>query len=174
MKNRVLEIILAVPILLLLIGSVLLFTIGGSSKTVASSISSEEVTEVIASQQNADADENIVSSDKTILVESGVEISDTDEEEESDGDYIFPNSDTVLITDAEASALSKEDAQLAINEIMAREGRTFKDESIQAYFDSKTWYQNTPKIDREEFDAHKDQYLNAVEQANIETLSKYR
>lgn len=87
-------------------------------------------------------------------------------------EYIFPSSDTEMITEAEAAALSTWDAQMAINEIMARKGRRFKDAQIQAYFDAQSWYTGT--VDPDTFDANQASYLNATETANVNLLSKYR
>lgn len=84
-------------------------------------------------------------------------------------EYILPNSDSEKLTDEVVSSLSKSDIRLAINEIYARHGRRFGDESLQEYFDEKEWYIGT--IDAENFD---EGVFNKIEKYNIRLLSKYR
>ena len=64
--------------------------------------------------------------------------------------------------------LSKDECSLARNEIYARHGRKFKDESIQAYFDSCSWYKG--ETEPEDFD---ESTLNVFEKANRDLISKY-
>ena len=87
------------------------------------------------------------------------------------GDYVFPDSDTKLLTDADVSGLSAYDLYLARNEIFARHGRMFENEDLKAYFESKDWYNGT--ISPQEFDADITSRLSDVEQANIEMIKKY-
>lgn len=87
-------------------------------------------------------------------------------------DFYFPNSDTALITDEEIASLSAEQAQMAINEILARKGRRFQDPQIQAYFDSQSWYAGT--VAPEVFDANRASYLNEIEISNINRLAAHR
>ena len=47
-----------------------------------------------------------------------------------------------------------------INEIYAKHGRKFKTDSIQKYFDSKSWYQ--PKVEPDDFDSRVKDFLNEV------------
>lgn len=56
------------------------------------------------------------------------------------GDYVLPGSDSRYIPQEEIRALTKEELRIARNEIYARHGRIFKDEGLQAYFNSKPWY----------------------------------
>ena len=86
-------------------------------------------------------------------------------------DYIFPNSSSVLLTDSEVSGISKDQLRIGRNEILARHGRRFNDQTLQQYFDSKSWYNGT--ISPDEFDANLDSRLNDVERANIEIIKKY-
>lgn len=57
----------------------------------------------------------------------------------SSGDYLFP-SDTQYITEADLAGRSQEQVRLIINEIYARNGYIFNNQSYQAYFSSKSWY----------------------------------
>lgn len=91
-------------------------------------------------------------------------------------DYIFPNSSVAYLTNEEiaerlssltGSSVSTSHAQDAINEIFARNGLMYKDQKLQNYYMSKSWY--TPisyNIDAENF--------NSFEKYNIEMLKKYR
>ena len=57
------------------------------------------------------------------------------------------------------------------NEIYARHGRIFQDETLAAYFGSKSWYQ--PLYDAESFDALGDSILNEYEIANRDLIQSY-
>jgi hypothetical protein len=65
---------------------------------------------------------------------------------ELSGDYILSFSSTRTITDADLWNLSKDELRLARNEIYARHGRQFRDQGLQAHFNSKVWYVNTTKL----------------------------
>ena len=69
------------------------------------------------------------------------------------------------------SGISKDQLRIGRNEILARHGRRFNDQTLQQYFDSKSWYNGT--ISPDEFDANLDSRLNDVERANIEIIKKY-
>ena len=60
-----------------------------------------------------------------------------------DRDYVFPNSDTVLLTEEDVLPIleDQETLQIARNEIYARHGRMFDTEWLQDYFNSKSWYE---------------------------------
>ena len=90
----------------------------------------------------------------------------TEETEESE--YILPYSDSQYYSQSELEALSDEELRLARNEIYARHGRMFDDEELQAYFDSKSWYEGiyTP----EEFDAFGDSVFNEYELYNRDLI----
>lgn len=80
--------------------------------------------------------------------------------------YILPGSDLRYVTDAEVSALTKEQQQLAINEIYARRGRKFDMQEYQDYFNKQSWYYGT--IAPADFDEN---VFNEYENANIGKLS---
>ena len=71
-----------------------------------------------------------------------------------DGDYIIPDSDTRLLTDADVYGLNIQEINYAKNEIYAIHGRKFKSKERQDYFNSKSWYYGT--IEPEDF---KESYL---------------
>ena len=87
-------------------------------------------------------------------------------------EYILPDSNSRLYTREELSGLDDNTLQLAINEIYARHGRKFNTESMQAYFDGKSWYSGT--VDPEVFDGNEAAYFNEYELKNRELLSSIR
>lgn len=84
-------------------------------------------------------------------------------------DYIFPYSDSKLLTEEDIAGMSISDLQMAINEIYAREGREFGG-SNGKYFKSKGWY--NPIYSKEEFASREEELLNDIEKKNIEFLVK--
>lgn len=84
----------------------------------------------------------------------------------TDASYLFSNSDSAYLSQADVDALDRTNLNLALNEIYARRGRIFKDATLSAYFNSKTWY--TPKYTSEEFSANVT--FNKYEQANLQLM----
>ncbi len=103
------------------------------------------------------------SSSKSTSETSGSESKNNDS---SSDDFIISYSSERKITDSEASKLTSEEVQLAINEIYARNGYIFKTESIQSYFESKSWYSPDSSFSTSD--------LSSIESYNIGVLSKYR
>lgn len=83
-------------------------------------------------------------------------------------DYVIPDSGTHSYTsdDIRRMNLSVDQLWYARNEIYARHGRKFKDQTLQAYFNSKSWY--TPIYSPEEFDDSVQ--LSGTEKANAEAI----
>lgn len=93
--------------------------------------------------------------------------------EQENSDYILPMSSEREITEEDLADI-KDDAwmlKLARNEIYARHGRMFKDESIQEYFDSKDWYE--PKYTAEEFESEHKDLISKLETKNATFIQKY-
>ncbi|MCR4762599.1 MAG: YARHG domain-containing protein [Lachnospiraceae bacterium] len=84
-------------------------------------------------------------------------------------DYILTESSRRPLTDNDLKNLSREQLRLARNEIVARHGRKFQDEELQAYFDSKGWYRGT--IWPDDFDITK--RLTETERDNMEFIQKH-
>jgi|GEM_PF-1483717 len=84
------------------------------------------------------------------------------------GEYIFPNSDSEYLTESDLSSMSSDELRIARNEIYARYGRMFKDQALQNYFNSKSWY--TPSIRPEDFNEH---WLNEYEKANAKLIKSF-
>jgi uncharacterized Zn finger protein (UPF0148 family) len=100
--------------------------------------------------------------------EFGGEASTDDEDDAEDTDYILPTSNSAYLTVEDLEGLSKEECRLARNELYARYGRTFDDEELQEYFDSKEWYTRSPKGT----DIN-DSVLNDYEIANRDLIIQY-
>lgn len=83
-------------------------------------------------------------------------------------DYILPYSSDRLLTDEDVYLLSKDELKLARNEIYARNGRKFKDSTLQAYFDAKAWYFGY--IEPANFS---ESMLSDIERANVELIQSY-
>ena len=84
-------------------------------------------------------------------------------------DYIFSDSDSRYLTEAEVNALTKTEAGYAYKEILARRGCIFKTEQYQNYFQGKSWYEG--RIREEDFTAD---LLNKYELANMELIKKLK
>lgn len=82
-------------------------------------------------------------------------------------EYIFPESSTGFLTDAQVAALTPEELRIARNEIYARHGYIFNKEDLKNYFESKSWYSGT----RTEMVS--DTELNEFELANRDLIAKY-
>ncbi len=112
-------------------------------------------------QENIENDAAASSSD-TYVSEASEEEADTDQ------DYIIPDSDKRLLTKDDLEDLSEEECKLARNEIYARHGRKFKDDEIQSYFDSKDWYEGS--VEPDDF---KEEYLPEIERKNVQFITDY-
>ena len=93
----------------------------------------------------------------------------TQDSSEVTAEWVLPNSDTQRLTNADIENLSKEERRIALNELYARHGRKFKDEQLQAHFDSCSWYKGT--IEPDDFN---ESDLSDVEIANRDLLVQYR
>ena len=98
--------------------------------------------------------------------EEGME-ENTDNAKETE-DYILPGSDSRYIAKSELEELSAEQLRLARNELYARHGRMFQDESLNAYFNALDWYE--PTIEADDFE---ESMLNEYELANRDLIVAY-
>lgn len=83
-------------------------------------------------------------------------------------EYVFPHSSYEDLMLRECEGMNALECRIARNEIYARHGRLFSDESLQAYFDSCSWYEGF--IEPEEFS---EELLNEIELANIDVIKAY-
>ncbi len=87
----------------------------------------------------------------------------------TESEFIFADSDKRYLSDEEVKNLNKDEIRIAINEIYARRGRSFKTPELNEYFSSKSWY--NPQFSQAEFS---EDVFNEYEKANINLLSQYR
>lgn len=184
-ENKLPVVLLTVIIVVLLVGSIVIGIFGGGGKKVETAVSKKDIKAAREAAELSDEGEvQTIAIDKDIVVNAGgtgsadekskMQDSQTTEDSQTvqnTEDYIFPNSSSVLLTDAEVSGISKDQLRIGRNEILARHGRRFNDKALQQYFDSKSWYNGA--ISPDEFDANLDSRLNDVERANIEIIKKY-
>ena len=104
--------------------------------------------------------------EETSIVDGESSAVQTINNDTNSNDYIFANSSTAYLSESDISSLSRENLNLALNEIYARRGRIFKDSSLSAYFNSKSWYE--PKYTSEEFS--KNVTFNKYEEANLNLI----
>ena len=86
----------------------------------------------------------------------------------AEDDYVLPDSDKALLTNADLDGLTQEELRIARNEIYARHGRTFNDPQLQAYFNACDWYEGT--ISPSDF---QDSSLSDLERANRALIVAY-
>lgn len=98
----------------------------------------------------------------------GYETGDTEEKNDY---YIISDSDSRYLTEEDLIGKTAYELLIARNEIYARKGRGFQDSSIQAYFDSQSWYIQI--YSAEEFNALGSALLNDYEYQNILTIRNY-
>lgn len=86
--------------------------------------------------------------------------------------FLFPNSNTVLLTEADiaANANSQELCQRAINEIYARYGYQFTKQENLDFFNQYAWYVGMTKTS--DMDAITRSF-NDIEKANVQLLQNY-
>lgn len=138
-------------------------------KLVISSGQIQQATEAPATQAQQSSNSQNSSSGNSNSQSSNAQ-SSSNTNTNNNGGFIFPNSDSSYLSNAQVSALSDNDLQLAINEIYARRGRIFKDASLNAYFNSQSWYEG--KYTAEEFE--KNVKFNTYEQKNLQLLINER
>lgn len=85
----------------------------------------------------------------------------------NDDSYFRGDTSSRYYSTEEVQNMSNEDLFYARNEIFARHGRMFSDQNLQAYFNSKTWY--NPIYSPAEFDSLPSP-LNDYEQKNVQLM----
>jgi hypothetical protein len=77
------------------------------------------------------------------------------------GGFILPDSDQRLLGEADLQGLSLSELRLARNEIYARRGRFFVDQTLANYFSQFPWY-HPHQVDVD---------LSPLEQTNVNTIA---
>lgn len=80
-------------------------------------------------------------------------------------EYVLIGSDMRYIDKSEVYCLSKDNMEIALNEIYARHGRKFASQELSNYFNSKSWYRGT--VEPSDFNEN---VFNKYELANINTI----
>ncbi len=80
----------------------------------------------------------------------------------------FPYSSQQYLSSSDLAGMTRDEIQLSINDIYARHGYIFKDDSLRAYYQSQSWYHGT-NSDMNAVAAT----FNSIEKANVELLSNY-
>ena len=108
--------------------------------------------------------------DESVAPVSAAQAEDPEAEEAEVGEdgFIFPNSDTEYLSKADLEGLTKEECQIARNEIYARHGRKLKGEALQKHFYSCDWYEGT--ISPSKFS---ESVLSDIEIANRDLIVEY-
>lgn len=78
-------------------------------------------------------------------------------------EYIFPDSETQLLTLSDIQVLSEDELRIARNEIYARHGLIFQSTDLKTYFSSTSWYEETTS-------SVSDSDLNQYEISNIQLI----
>lgn len=82
-------------------------------------------------------------------------------------DYVFPYSDTYLLTERDLAGKSAWELTIGRNEICARHGYIFNREDLQNYFNSKDWYYPVGQFDL-------NSVLSSTELRNMSFIDKYQ
>lgn len=89
-----------------------------------------------------------------------------------EADFVFPDSSQRYITGEELQGLSETEILLARNEIYAKHGYIFRNEALNQYFNSKSWY--IPNVESTEFtEEYASRVFNDFELNNIWTIVQY-
>lgn len=120
--------------------------------------------------QNEEVNENDYTYNEVYNDEEETEEDELEDEFESQEtqEYILPDSSSSYLTKSDLMGLSAEECRLARNEIYARHGRMFEDESLQKYFENFDWYY--PTIQPNDFD---ESMLNDYEIFNRDLIVEY-
>lgn len=139
----------AVVLIALIVAAVVIFTQPAQSSSTSDSATSKQSSQ--PAQNDQGSTQNVPSTNSSRLSD----------------DYILPNSNRVYLTESDLAGLTDYELYLARNEIFARLGREFKNEDLQHYFNSKSWYRGVYSPD--EFDKWGPE-LNSYEKKNTELI----
>lgn len=82
--------------------------------------------------------------------------------------YIFPDSDKKYLSEDEVRSVEADRLAIGRNEIFARHGYIFSEDTYKQYFESMPWYKGTVPADQ--FNA--DEVFNDFEKKNVELIKK--
>ncbi len=93
---------------------------------------------------------------------------DTDKKDEA-ADTLIPEIDKRYYTDRDVQGKTKDQIQAMLNELYARHGYIFKDETLKSQYEKQSWYKGT-----ESDMAKVEQSFNTYEKKNLEYLTDVR
>mgnify|MGYP000063748212 CR=1 FL=1 len=96
------------------------------------------------------------------------------EETIDEEDFVFPLSDTELLTEEDLQGKDQQQLRMGINEIYARHHCTFKTEEVKNYFEAKKWYSGDENLTSDLMNEHMSEYFNEVELKNISFIQAHR
>ncbi|MEG1459410.1 MAG: YARHG domain-containing protein [Acetivibrio sp.] len=102
------------------------------------------------------------------ILEKPIVEGSTAEDPNNEDPYMIQDSNYRYLMKKELDAYTKEELNVARNEIFARHGRIFESEKYQSYFESKNWYY--PEYTADEFNQ---ELLNEYEIANAALILEY-
>ena len=82
--------------------------------------------------------------------------------------YIFPDSDKQYLSEDEVRSVEADKLWIGRNEVFARHGYIFENETLRQHFESMPWYQGT--VPSDQFNA--DSVFNDFEKKNVELIKK--
>lgn len=80
----------------------------------------------------------------------------------------FPYSSEQYLSSSDLRGMTRDEIQLSINDIYARNGYIFKDDGLRAYYQSQSWYHGTNGDMNAVYWS-----MNDIERANVELMSNY-
>ena len=96
------------------------------------------------------------------------------EETIDEEDFVFPHSDTELLTEEDLQGKDQQQLRMGINEIYARHHCTFKTEEVKNYFEAKKWYSGDENLTSDLMNEHMSEYFNEVGLKNISFIQAHR
>ena len=159
-------------ILLIMLVSVLICGLVGCNKNSEKEFEDMSKNEGTVQQGNIDIEKdeitNISGESIDFDKEIAIDMETNGKYENISNDYVFEDSDKkIIIYDTELYKYSKDELEIGKNEIFARYGYDFDSESLEKYFESKSWYK---KIDGKKITFAE---LNTYEQKNVKYIDEY-
>jgi len=171
----------AIVAVLVIVGFLVFMNMGGSTTTTASSANQSASAQASTSKSSTGV---TTTSSKTAATTSSTTSTKSSTTNTSNNntsslpssnpyrsitsDYVFPDSSSSYLSDSQVRSLSQAQAKIARNEIYARHHRLFKDDDLQAYFNSKSWYSGSISAD-----SFSESVFSDTERENINKIKAY-
>ena len=142
-------------------GNYMSFNYGGN--TYYAKVSADTTTEFVKDKPMT------ISAQKSGETYNGSPVYDITSITNYNGNYVFAESGYKLLTEADLAGKSAWEIKVGRNEIYARHGRQFKEQALQAYFNSCAWYKPDPNYNSDNDSSD----LNATELQNAYFILDY-